>query len=82
MIDPQTQQIRNVTQKILDRIAIDPQFRQQMVNDPGGTLEKSEFSQELQQLAKESPTKVTPQLRCDRSCVRVNSCWWTSFWTN
>jgi hypothetical protein len=81
MIDPRTQRARSVTQKIVDRIAADPQFRQQMVNDPRGTLEKSEFSQELQQVVQGGfPTQADPQLACSESCI-VISCWWSCFWT-
>jgi hypothetical protein len=83
MIDPQTQQIRNVTQKILDRIAIDPQFRQQMVDDPEGTLNKSEYGQEVRQILLRGGTltKAVPQLACSESCI-VISCWWSCFWSD
>lgn len=59
---------RELTKKILNRIATDPHFRQELLEHPKKTLEHSEFAADAKRLA---PGKVNPNMMCRSD----DSCW-------
>jgi hypothetical protein len=68
---------RDLNSRILERIATDPQFRQQLLDDPDQTIANSEFAQEAKQLASQQRTSPL-----GARAALASGCTWTCAWTD
>lgn len=62
---------KDLNRRILEKIATDPQFREQMLDNPEETIINSEFGEEIKQLAPQRSALPQPQDGGDFEC------WWT-----
>lgn len=69
---------RDLNSRILERIATDPQFRQQLLDNPEQTISNSEFGQEAKQLSSQGQTAP---MRPGAARAPVD-CTWTCAWTD
>ena len=77
---------RSLTEKVLDRAASDPQWKQQLLDDPEAAMRAANFP-ETQQLEQMEGGAGEPEIRghyrypgeppycCTYMCV-----WWTQYW--
>jgi len=69
------QQFRAVANKILDRVASDPKFRKQLLDDPTGALASAGFEQQIESIpwprtgAATKCTTTCGYRSCTRTCI-------------
>jgi hypothetical protein len=69
---------RDLNRRILERIATDPQFREQLLDNPQQAIDNSEFGQEVKHLAsQQQAAHLSPRGTTPVECT-IWSCMWTS----
>jgi len=74
MSQQSSSQGQDLNRRILEKIASDPQFRKQLLDNPERTIENSEFGPEVKRLASQ-PASVVPNVAPSEACT------WTCAWT-
>jgi hypothetical protein len=76
---------RSLTQKVLDKAASDPQWKEQLLDDPEAAMRAANFpeTQQLEQMeggAGEPETRGHYRHPGDPICCTWQCVWWTQYW--